>query len=104
MLLMNDMDLPVNAIRGYIESAIDIIIQIDRMGDGRRRITSISEVIGMNENKIETKQIFSFKQIGIANDNSVIGEFVYHKYIPIVYEKIKRKGITSVDDIFKKKK
>jgi len=104
MLLMNDMELPVSAIRGYIESAIDVVIQIDRMGDGRRRITSISEVVGMKENKIETKPIFSFKQLGIANDNSVIGEFVYHKYVPKVYDKIKRKGITSVDDIFKKKK
>lgn len=104
MLLMNDMELPVSAVRGYIESAIDIIIQIDRMGDGRRRITSISEVIGIKDEKINIKEIFSFVQKGIANDNSVIGEFVYHKYVPKVYDKIKRKGINTIEDIFKKSK
>lgn len=104
MLLMNDMELPVSAVRGYIESAIDIIIQIDRMGDGRRRITSISEVVGIKDEKINIKEIFSFVQKGIANDNSVIGEFVYHKYVPKVYDKIKRKGINTIEDIFKKSK
>lgn len=104
MLLMNDMELPVSAVRGYIESAIDIIIQIDRMGDGRRRITSISEIVGIKDEKINIKEIFSFVQKGIANDNSVIGEFVYHKYVPKVYDKIKGKGINTIEDIFKKSK
>ena len=44
MMLMNEMELPVSAIRGYIENAIDIVIQIDRLSDGKRKVTSISEV------------------------------------------------------------
>lgn len=104
MLLMNDMELPVSAIRGYIANAIDLIIQIDRMTDGRRRITNISEVLDIKEQNVEVKQIFSFKQQGVMEDNSVIGEFIYHKYKPKVYDKIIRKGITDIEDIFQKNK
>lgn len=102
MMLMNEMDLPVSAIRGYIENAIDIVIQIDRLADGKRKITSISEVSGFKEGKIILKDIFNFKQKGIANDSSVIGEFSMNNYIPLVYDKIKRKGITTIDYLYKK--
>lgn len=102
MMLMNEMDLPVSAIRGYIENAIDIVIQIDRLADGKRKITSISEVVGLKDGKIALKEIFSFKQKGIANDNSVIGEFTTNNYIPLVYDKIQRKGITTIDYLYKK--
>lgn len=97
MLLMNDMDLPIPAIRGYIENAIDLIVQIDRLSDGKRRITSISEIVGLKNNEIIIKEIFAYKQQGIAEDGSVKGEFVVYNYIPKVYEKIKRKGIKLVD-------
>ena len=50
------------------------------------------------------KEIFSFKQLGITEDNSAIGEFIYHKYKPRVYDKIIRKGIVDIEDIFKKVK
>ena len=49
MILMNEMEIPVSAVRGYIENAIDIVIQIDRLSDGKRKITSISEVAGMED-------------------------------------------------------
>ena len=101
-MLMNEMEIPVSAVRGYIENAIDIVIQIDRLSDGRRKITSIAEVTGMSEGKIDVKEIFAFVQKGIANDYSVMGEFVFYKKIPKVYNKIERKGITTVDHLFKK--
>ncbi len=100
MLLMNDMEIPVSAVRGYIENAIDIIIQIDRMSDGKRKITSISEVAGMKDGQIVLKEIFAFKQKGIALDNSVIGEFLVHKTKPLVYNKIIKSGITTLKDLF----
>ena len=102
LLLMNEMELPVSAVRGYIENAIDLVVQIDRMSDGRRKITSISEVVGMKKEEIELKEIFAFKQKGLADDGSVMGEFLMYKYIPKVYDKIKRKGI-SLDNIFKER-
>ena len=104
MLLMNDMELPVSAIRGYIAGAIDLIIQIDRMGDGRRRITNVSEVLDIKDGNIIVKEIFSFKQLGVTEENSVVGEFIYRKSVPKVFDKIKRKGFTDIQDIFKKSK
>ena len=99
MMLMNDMNLPVNAIRNYIEKAIDIVVQIDRLSDGKRKITSISEVVGMKNDKISLKEIFAFKEKGLSDQGNVRGEFVVYKYIPKVYDRMKRKGII-LEDIF----
>lgn len=101
MMLMNDMELPVNAIRNYIEKAINIVIQIDRLSDGKRKVTSISEIVGLKDDKVTLKEIFSFKENGLTNQGNVWGEFVVYKYIPKVYDKIKRKGIV-LDNIFGK--
>ncbi len=103
MILMNEMAIPVSAVRGYIENAIDIIIQIDRLGDGRRKITSISEVDGMSDGNIVTKEIFGYRQNGIAEDGTVLGDFVKSRRVPSVYEKIRRRGFDDVDSLFKKK-
>lgn len=100
MILMNEMEIPVSAVRGYIENAIDIIVQIDRLSDGKRKITSISEISGMKGENIEVKEIFSFKQRGVMDDGTVMGEFGLYKRKPIVYDKIIRKGFDSIKDIF----
>ena len=52
MILMNEMEIPVSAVRGYIANAIDLIVQIDRLSDGKRKITSISEIDGMKDGEI----------------------------------------------------
>ncbi len=101
MILMNEMEIPVSAVRGYIENAIEIIIQIDRMSDGRRKVTSISEVQGKNKDALNVTEVFGFREQGIAPDGSVIGEFVVSKKEPRIMEKIHRKGIRQIDDIFK---
>ncbi len=99
MMLMNDMELPVSAIRNYIEKAINIVIQIDRLSDGKRKVTSISEVVGIKNEKVELKEIFAFKENGISEQGNVRGEFIKYKYIPKVYDKMKRKGLV-LEDIF----
>ena len=99
MMLMNDMELPVSAIRNYIEKAINIVIQIDRLSDGKRKISSISEVVGINDGKVNLKEIFAFRENGLSEQGEVRGEFILYKYIPKVYDKMKRKGIV-LKDIF----
>ena len=100
MLLMNDMDIPVSAVRGYIENAINLIVNIERLSDGRRKVTSICEVVGMKDGNIKLKEIFAFKQKGVTKNNEVIGEFVMYKYTQKVYDKIKRAGIINLVDLF----
>ena len=101
MILMNDMQLPVSAIRNYIENAIDIVIQIDRLSDGKRKITSIGEVTGIKDDNIVMREIFTFKQTGISDEGNVMGEFGIYKKKPDVLDKIIRKGYKYIEDIFK---
>lgn len=99
MMLMNDMELPVSAIRNYIEKAINIVVQIERLSDGKRKITSISEIVGIKDGKVNLKEIFAFRENGVSNQGSVLGEFVVYKQIPKVYNIMKRKGII-LEDMF----
>ncbi len=99
MMLMNDMELPVSAIRNYIEKAINIVVQIERLSDGKRKITSISEIVGIKDGKVNLKEIFAFRENGVSNQGSVLGEFVVYKQVPKVYNIMKRKGII-LEDMF----
>ena len=100
MILMAGMDIPIKALREYIENAIDIVVHIERLNDGRRKITSICEIVGFDEDTIKLKEIFEFKKTGLLNNREVDGEFVRHNYIPKVYKELKAKGIDTLKDIF----
>lgn len=100
MILMAGMEIPIKALREYIYNAIDIVVNVQRLSDGKRKITSISEIVGFNDGEIELKEIFAFKQTGIVNEKEVDGEFIRNEYIPKVYSKIVSKGINTLKDIF----
>lgn len=100
MILMTGIEIPVNAIRGYIENAIDIIVHVDRLSDGKRKITSISEITGLRDEKITIKEIFSFNQKNVNDNGDVVGEFVLYQYIPKAYYEMKKRGINNIDYIF----
>ena len=98
MVLMNGVEIPVGAIREYIEGAIQIVVQVKRLTDGRRRISSINEITGIENGEIKQKKIFEFIQTGVLENGDVDGEFILHNYIPKNYDRIKAKGI---EDLFK---
>ena len=101
MVLMSGIDIPIKAVREYIDNAIDLVVNIDRMNDGKRKITSICELTGIKDGNLQLKEIFAFKQKGMTENGEVDGEYIlYTDYLPQVYKKIKARGITSVDDIF----
>lgn len=100
MILMAGMEIPIKAIREYIENAIDIVIEVERFSDGRRRIANISEIVGFEDDTIELKKIFGFEQTGVLDTGEVEGEFILEKYVPRVYSKIKSRGIDTLKDIF----
>jgi len=100
MVLMTGIEIPVSAIREYIEQAIDVVVQVQRLSDGRRKVTNISEIIGIKDGDIIEKEIFKFKQNGVLDNGEVIGEFLMYKRKPKVYNKIKSKGINTIKDIF----
>ena len=102
MKLMAGMEIPIRAIREYIENAIHIVIHISRMADGKRKIVDISEVVGFEGDEIKLKPIFTFTQTGVLDNGEVDGEFKLLKYVPKVYQKIKAAGIDDLEDIFGK--
>ncbi len=104
MVLMSNIQIPVLALREYIEKAIDLVVYIERLQDGKRKITSISEVYNIKDGEINLREIFAFKQKGLTSTGEVNGSYVMYKFIPRVYEKIKQKGINDIDDIFEKVK
>jgi pilus assembly protein CpaF len=76
MILMSGFDLPVQAMREQIASAINIIIQVCRLSDGTRKIAKISEIVGLEGNTIVMQDIFVFEQKGINEHSEVLGEHV----------------------------
>lgn len=100
MVLMGGYDIPIKAVREYIISAIDLVVNIERTSDGRRKVTSICELEGLEDGEIKLKEIFSFKQMGLTDKGEVNGEFILHEGVPKVYQKIKARGINDIEDIF----
>lgn len=103
MVLMDGLEVPIRAMREYMNNAIDLVVHIARMRDGRRKITDISEVVGVKNEELVLKKIFTFNTDGIGENGIVQGEFVLERYTPKVLDKIRGEGIFDLDDIFKKK-
>jgi pilus assembly protein CpaF len=100
MVLMAGMDLPVRAIREQIASAVDIVVQQTRFSDGRRRVTSIVEVDGMEGDVILTQPLFAFKQRGVGPLGEIIGDYVGFGQAPRFYEDLRESGIALDRSIF----
>ncbi len=104
MVLMSGLDIPIRAIREYIASAIDLVVNIERMSDGKRKITAISELESFEEGELELRDIFAFHQKGLTSAGEVDGEYIlYDQKLPKVYKKIATKGITDIDFMFHQK-
>jgi pilus assembly protein CpaF len=72
---MAGMPMTVSSIRGQIASAIKLIVQLSRLSDGKRKVTSIAEITGLEGDIIQMQEIFKFVRTGTGPDNSVIGHF-----------------------------
>ncbi|WP_093229884.1 CpaF family protein [Thermoflavimicrobium dichotomicum] len=98
MVMMSDVLLPAHMIRSYLAGAIDIIIQVSRMKDGRRRMLAISELIRQEDGTIQVKDIFRFVQTGITDEEGVQGDFIRTEYVPKCLNRLKAYGedVTSL--------
>ncbi|MFQ5400323.1 MAG: CpaF family protein [Anaerolineae bacterium] len=99
MVLMAGMDLPHRAIREQIASAINLVVHVDRLRDGSRKVTSISEIQGMEGEIITTSEIFRFEQTNIEN-GKVIGRLRPTGLRPKFMWKIQESGIMLPPTIF----
>jgi len=93
LVLMAGMDLPITAIREQVTSAVDLIIQQSRFPCGARKITRITEVVGMESGTVQLQDIFVFRQDGVDEERRVRGRFVATGAVPTFYEELREMGI-----------
>ncbi|MEJ6478069.1 MAG: CpaF family protein [Octadecabacter sp.] len=75
MIAMAGMEMPLKAVRSQISSAVNLIVQVSRLQDGSRRMTSITEITGMEGDVISMQEVFRFQRVGLTPDNKIIGHF-----------------------------
>ena len=100
MVAMGATNLPERAIRQQIASAIQIVVQQTRLSDGSRRVTSISEITGMEGEVITMQEIFLFEKLGVTQDGKVIGRFRATGVRPKVGERLRAAGVHLPADMF----
>lgn len=100
MVSMAGLKLPMSAMRSQIASAVDVVLQLERMEDGRRRVTSLSEIQGMEGDIITMSEIFTFVRTGLDSDGNVLGHFTATGVVPKFYEVLKQRGSDMSASIF----
>ncbi len=100
MVAMSGINLPANPLRAQIASAIDVVLQLERQEDGRRRLVSVQEVNGQEGDVITMSEIFRFRREGIDEDGNVIGEFSATGVVPHFYEHLRRRGMDPGLEVF----
>jgi pilus assembly protein CpaF len=102
MVAMGNMNMPEKSVRQQIAAAVTIVVQASRMTDGTRKVTSVSEITGMEENVISMQEIFSFVKKGIGPDGRVIGAFQPSHIRPRFLERLKVSGILLPPSLFER--
>jgi len=102
MVAMGNMNLPEKSVRQQIASAITIVVQATRMSDGTRKVTSVSEITGMEESVISMQEIFTFTRKGIGPDGKVIGVFQPTHIRPKFLDRLRVSGIILPPVLFER--
>jgi pilus assembly protein CpaF len=102
MVAMGNMNMPEKSVRQQISSAITIVVQVTRMSDGTRKVSSVSEIAGMEENVISMQEIFTFNKKGIGPDGKVVGVFQPTHIRPRFLERLRISGIVLPPILFER--
>jgi pilus assembly protein CpaF len=100
MFAMAGYNMPVKAVRSQIASAINVVLQLERMEDGRRRLVSLQEINGMEGDIITMSEIFRFERTGINKEGEVQGYFTTTGIIPKFLDKMQKRGFDIGYDVF----
>jgi pilus assembly protein CpaF len=100
LMLLAGIDIPEKAIRELISSSIDLVVQIARFSDGTRKVSSISEIVGMEQDTITMQEIFNFEKTGVEKDGKVLGDFKPTGIRPKFMERMIRSGVHLPLELF----
>jgi pilus assembly protein CpaF len=98
---MSGVDIPLRSARAQIASAINVVVQIARLSDGRRKLISLSELTGMEGDVITMQEIFRFRQTGVNADGIVEGRFEATGIRPRFLEHVLSHGLSLSADLFR---
>ena len=101
MIAMSGIDIPPRAARAQIASALNVVIQVARLIDGRRRLVSLAELTGMEGEVVTMQEIFRFRQTGMSADGMVQGKFEATGIRPRFLDSAAAHGITLSADLFR---
>jgi pilus assembly protein CpaF len=100
MLMMAGLDMPLKALRRQIASAVSLIVQADRLSGGVRRVTSVTELVGMEGDVIISQDIFLYQQQGVDADGRAKGRFVATGVRPAFAQRLQEMGIDLPVSLF----
>ena len=100
MVAMTGLDLPARMVRTQIASAINVVLQLSRLEDGKRKLISIQEIQGMEGDIITMSEIFKFQRKGIDEYGNVLGSFKATGIVPKFHEQLQKRGIDLPFDLF----
>lgn len=100
LMLLSGIEIPERGIRELISSAINVVIQITRYSDGTRKISSISEIVGMEGPTITMQEIFRFEKTGVGNDGNILGIYRPTGIRPKFMERLLRSGVRLPAELF----
>src|SRR6516162_3149148 len=103
MIMMAGMELPIKAMRQQISSAVDIIIQANRLQGGPRKVTSITEVMNMEQDMIIMQDVFRYKQLGIDQNGRAFGQFEATGVRPSFVGRLEASGIKLPSNLFQER-
>jgi pilus assembly protein CpaF len=92
LVAMSSVQVQASSLRYQIASAVNLIVQIQRMRDGNRRITHIEEVMGYKDGEIQTQTLFSYEMRGVDSNGKLIGEFIAHSVTPVMLSRAEYYG------------
>jgi pilus assembly protein CpaF len=100
MVAMSGVNLPNRPLRAQIASAINIVVQLERLEDGKRRLVSLQEISGLEGEIITMSEIFRFERRGLDRDGNVLGQHRATGVVPKFYERLRTRGIDLGLDVF----
>ncbi|MDH3638514.1 MAG: CpaF family protein [Gammaproteobacteria bacterium] len=100
MVSMTGFEMPLASVRSQIASAVHVVLQLERLDDGTRKLVSVQEINGMEGDIVTMSEIFAYKRSGVASDGKVIGSFQATGIVPVFYDRLRRRGIDISREIF----
>ena len=103
MVLMAELDLPARAIRDQIASAVQVLVHLHRMQDGRRAVTSITEIVGMEQDTVVMQDIYKFEKQGMDENGRAYGQFVATGVRPTFMSRLEAAGVRLPSSAFRQR-